>query len=97
MLGASVAQTETVINDLLSLGLVVKAVLPTRDHAPFREDLVRALEGRHPAAAWVVTTKDVARGELARLRSPVAILRRTLEVSPSLQARLDRLLGLPET
>lgn len=95
LLGASVAQTEIVITDLRSLGAIVKAVLPTRDHAPFREDLVRALEARHPGAVWVVTAKDAARGELARLRAPVAVLRRTLEVSPSLAARLDALLELP--
>lgn len=97
LLGASVARTEIVITDLRSLGVDVKEVLPTRDHAPFREDLVRALEARHPGAVWVVTAKDAARGELARLRSPVAILRRTLEVSPSLASRLDALLGFPAT
>jgi tetraacyldisaccharide-1-P 4'-kinase len=95
LLGASVAQTEIVINDLVALGMVVKAVLPTRDHAPFREDLVRALEARHPGAVWVVTAKDAARGELDGLRAPVAILRRTLEVSAPLAARLDAFLELP--
>lgn len=95
LLGASVARTEIVVRDLGSTGMVVEAVLPTRDHAPFREDLVRALEGRHPHAPWVVTAKDAARGEIARLRAPVAILRRTLEVSAPLASRLDALLGLP--
>lgn len=92
--GASVARTEIVVTDLSSLGVEVKAVLPTRDHAPFREDLVRALEARHPGAVWVVTAKDAARGELARLRAPVSILHRSLDVSAPLAARLDALLEL---
>ena len=95
LLGAAVARTEIVVKDLRSLGMVVKAVLPTSDHAPFREDRVRGLEARHPDATWVVTAKDAARGEVAGLRAPVSILRRTLDVSPSLQARLDALLKFP--
>lgn len=97
LLGASVARTEIVAGDLRSLGMDVQSVLPTRDHAPFREDLVRALEARHPGTVWVVTAKDASRGEIARLRAPVAVLNRTLEVSAPLASRLDALLGLPET
>lgn len=97
LLGASVARTEIVVDGLRSSGMSVEAVLPTRDHAPFRPDLVRALESRHPGATWVVTAKDAARGEIARLRPPVAILRRTLEVSAPLASRLDALLGLRAT
>lgn len=96
LVGAAVAQTEIVNSDLRSRGVVVKAVLPTSDHAPFRPDLVREMEDRHPGATWVVTAKDAARGEVARLRSPVSILRRTLDVSASLATGLDALLGLPE-
>lgn len=97
LLGASVAQTEIVTNDLRSLGVVARAVLPSRDHAPFRPDQVRGLESLHPGAAWVITSKDAARGELARLRSPASILRRTLEVSPGLAEEMDAFLARHST
>lgn len=91
LLGAGVAQTEIVQEDLRGLGFEVAAALCPGDHRRFPRGLVARLERDHPALPWILTAKDHARGESDRLRRPVHVLHRDLEIDPELACRIDSL------
>lgn len=91
LLGAGVARAERIEEDLRGLGIEVVAALRSGDHRRFPRDRVARLERNHPALPWVLTAKDQARGESQRLRSPVHVLRRDLEIEPELAGRIDAL------
>lgn len=91
LLGAGVARTEIVEEDLRGLGLAVAAALLPGDHRRFPRGRVARMERQHPSLPWVLTAKDLARGESQRLRPPVHVLHRELEVEPELAGRIDAL------
>lgn len=92
LVAAGVAKTDSVIDDLRSLGIEVAAALPVRDHARFRPSDIRRLERVHGRLPWVVTAKDEARGDVHSFDHPVHVLHRELVVSPSVARSVDLLI-----
>jgi len=90
--GAGVSRTEIVIDDLRALGVEPVAVLRPGDHRAFPRREVERLERDHRGLPWVITAKDLARGEGSRLRPPVHVLRRELDVDPELASGIDALM-----
>ena len=88
---AGIADSARFHRDVAALGAHIVATLPTRDHGRFAIHEVRRLETLHPAATWVISEKDEARGEIERLGRPSVVLRRRLEVASATSDRIDRL------
>jgi tetraacyldisaccharide-1-P 4'-kinase len=91
LVGAGVARTENIVQDLRGLGVETAAVLGSGDHRRFPTGQVELLERGFPELPWVITAKDQARGEAGRLRAPVHVLRRELQIDPELACRIDAL------
>jgi len=91
LIAAGIADPERFRRDVVGMGLQVAGILPTRDHRAFDLESVRRLECLHPDGTWLITEKDEARGECARFNLPVVVLRRRLQVPPSVAGRIDRL------
>lgn len=93
LLACSVSQPARILHDLSLQGIHPVGTLFLRDHKPFPIARIRRLESLFPHATWLLTAKDQARGEVPKLQLPSQILRRTLEVTPPLAARIDHLLS----
>ncbi len=91
LVGAGVARMRTVVEDLRGLGVETAAVLGAGDHRKFPSEKVDLLHRAFPNHPWVITAKDQARGEAGRLRAPVHVLRRELQIDPELACRIDAL------
>lgn len=93
LVACSVAKTEIVIEDVRRMGHAVAGALRTRDHGRFDRAGIARLERRHGSLPWVLTEKDVARGEVASFDRPVHVLRRRLRVPEHIATAVDELVA----
>jgi len=88
----SVARPEAFFRELEKAGLEVVERLAFGDHRRFDRREVREAIARHPDTPWVVTAKDAARGELARLPEGSFAMGRILSPSESATNSVDALM-----
>ncbi len=86
---SSIARPQAFFTDLERHGLVVACALAFGDHSRFSRQLVERTIARHPGTPWLITAKDAARGELARLPPGSIAVERRLIPTPTVERIVD--------
>lgn len=85
----SIARPEPFFQELERNGLVVRETLAFGDHRIFPRRAVDGALARNPGTVWLITSKDAARGELARLPPGSMAVERRLEPSMEVARIVD--------